>query len=497
MTNKKNKTNELVSDDNDPTAEFPVLSIGKDDSDTGQSRSDEADPSTSDSGTRDEDDDVSANISVVQSDLEVRSETVNRLQLDIKQLRKRWQGLETEIKAREDVASSIHGKLKRNERKLERKKKLLQQRDRTIKSLKAEIRERDNNFRELQTSTEEIRIANQGFESGEDISKTRTQLSETTGQLASNDAVLRELQVQHKRTEEYADELRRQLSDHCSESQQAVDERNTLEISLECSEKKVKELTTLLESANETIGKTTVVVEDAERAREEEMRLLRFELVEVEQSLEHNVTIGEQLASDLIDTRTIRDELEQTLGEQEEKSATCIKELRRKMSTLERTICDNEEKLQSKSEAINSLLAELAKKSDVSDSIEEMEETIQEIDNSMSERIVERRAPGRERVTRLLIGHIDEQELRFPLFKNRLTIGRTRDNDIQLKADYISRRHAVITNEEDAARVVDWGSRNGVYVNSKRVSERYLKHGDMIAIGVAQFRFEELSKRGA
>ena len=497
MTNKKNKVNELVSDDNGPTAELAVLSIGKDDSDIGQSRSAEADHSTSDPGTRDQDDDVSANITVVQSNLEVRSETVNRLQLDIKQLRARWLGLETEIKAREELASSIHGKFKKNERNLESKEKLLQQRDRTITLLKAEIRERDSNFRELQASAEEIRTANQEFESGENFSKTVKQLSETTGQLASNDAVLRELQAQHERTEEYADELRRQLSDLSSDSRQAVDERNTLEISLQCSEKKVKKLTTLLEAANETIAKTTKALENAEGAREEEIRLLRSELGETEQTLEHNVQIGEQLASDLIDTRTFRDELERMLGENEEESATCIKDLRHKVSLLEKTICADEEKLQSKSEAINSLLTELAKKSNVSDSIEEMEETIQDIDDRMSERIVERRAPGRERVTRLLIGHIDDQELRFPLFKNRLTIGRTQDNDIQLKADYVSRRHAVITNEEDAARVIDWGSRNGVYVNSKRVSERYLKHGDMISIGIAQFRFEELSKRDA
>ncbi len=81
------------------------------------------------------------------------------------------------------------------------------------------------------------------------------------------------------------------------------------------------------------------------------------------------------------------------------------------------------------------------------------------------------------------------------MFKKRLTIGRTRDNDIQLKANYISRRHAVITTVGDAARLVDRGSRNGVYVNSKRVSEQFLQHGDIVSIGIAEFRYEELSRR--
>ena len=140
-------------------------------------------------------------------------------------------------------------------------------------------------------------------------------------------------------------------------------------------------------------------------------------------------------------------------------------------------------------------MAELAKKSQEIESIGEIEDVIHEIDGRMSERIDERPAAERDRVTRLLIGRIENQELRFPLFKDRLTIGRTKENDIQLKAQYISRRHALITTEGDAARVVDWGSKNGVYVNSKRVSEHFLENGDIVTIGIAEFRYEELPKR--
>jgi chromosome segregation ATPase len=182
------------------------------------------------------------------------------------------------------------------------------------------------------------------------------------------------------------------------------------------------------------------------------------------------------------------------LAEIEEKSSTTIKGLKKKLTKLNRKITDYEEKLATKNEAINCLLGELAKRSHEIDSIGEMENVIQEIDDRMSERIDDR-PPDRERVTRLLIGRIDNQELRFPLFKNRLTIGRTQQNDIQLKAQYISRRHAVITTEGDAARVIDWGSKNGVYVNSKRVTEHFLKNGDIVTIGIAEFRYEELRKR--
>ena len=103
----------------------------------------------------------------------------------------------------------------------------------------------------------------------------------------------------------------------------------------------------------------------------------------------------------------------------------------------------------------------------------------------------------RERITRVLVGSIGDKELRFPLFKNRLTIGRTEENDIQLKEAYISRNHAVVLTEGDRARVIDWGSKNGVFVNSKRIKEHFLSNGDIVSVGNAKFRYEERQKRDA
>ena len=99
------------------------------------------------------------------------------------------------------------------------------------------------------------------------------------------------------------------------------------------------------------------------------------------------------------------------------------------------------------------------------------------------------------RMSRFLIGKTADQELRFPLFKKRVTIGRTRQNDIQLQAPHISRRHAVVMTEGDVTRVIDWGSKNGVYVNSHRVTEHFLASGDVVAIGDAKFCYEERPKR--
>jgi pSer/pThr/pTyr-binding forkhead associated (FHA) protein len=53
----------------------------------------------------------------------------------------------------------------------------------------------------------------------------------------------------------------------------------------------------------------------------------------------------------------------------------------------------------------------------------------------------------------------------------------------------------VIVIEKDITRLIDWGSKNGVFVNSHRIKEHFLKNGDVVAVGTAEFRYEERQKR--
>src|SRR5690606_30685655 len=148
---------------------------------------------------------------------------------------------------------------------------------------------------------------------------------------------------------------------------------------------------------------------------------------------------------------------------------------------------------------IGVLLAELASKPGAAPAGGEAEPVVHRLEERKAPAAEERPAPperDKERTARLLVGRLDGQEVRFPLFKNKLTIGRTAHNDIQLKAQYISRRHAVLVCDNDSTRIIDWGSKNGIYVNGIRVSEKVLKHGDRLTVGTAEFRYEELPKRG-
>jgi chromosome segregation ATPase len=264
---------------------------------------------------------------------------------------------------------------------------------------------------------------------------------------------------------------------------------------IEEANKQIDTLTSALREAKKSYDEVTGKLASTRTKHQEELRILRFELTEATETAAQQELINEQLASDLVDTRSFKGELERMLTSSEEKSELHISHLEAELEQLRKVNSDYELELATKNEAIADLLEQISGKVRQDESIRELEAAIEELDEQMSERLQAPPVMDKDRMSRVLIGKIDDQELRFPLFKNRLTIGRTQHNDIQLQAPHISRRHAVLMTEGDVTRVIDWGSKNGVYVNSNRVTEHFLASGDVVRIGDAKFRYEERPKR--
>ena len=492
MTNDKNTINELVIDDDDPTAELETLSL-KDA--LPEFSSDQSEVAAKTHGFQDDIETGSyATVDELKSELEARSATINRLQFDLEQLRSKWAGLESEYQAREEITDRLNEDLDTIRTKLANKNKVVKQRNRAVKDLKAEIRGRNSEYNKLQASIDDI--AKAAIERPDDDSgDERTILDAKSGQLASNRILIRELRAQIERTDSYADKLRQQLQERTEVSDHAADHHEYLEASLAEANSKINEL--VQAQATEAAGNAElrVELEELQKAQAEEIRMIRFELGEAQETVAQHELVTEQLASDLVSTRGNRDKLEQMLSKSEESKQGQLEQLDMENRKLRRSVDDLEGKLGSKSEAVNYLLCEVAKKTQQIESISEIDDVIHEIDDRISEHIDEPVATERDRITRVLIGSVEGQELRFPLFKNRLTIGRTDQNDIQLKASYVSRRHAVIVTDGDKTRVIDWGSKNGVFVNSSRITEHFLSNGDTVTIGTADFRYEERPKR--
>jgi hypothetical protein len=102
-------------------------------------------------------------------------------------------------------------------------------------------------------------------------------------------------------------------------------------------------------------------------------------------------------------------------------------------------------------------------------------------------------APAEE-APRLLLERLDEgREAVHELAGPRVSIGRTHGNDLQVLESYISRSHAVIRLGGGEVVIEDAGSRNGVFVNDRRVSREQLHDGDIVVLGKARFRFRVAS----
>ena len=73
--------------------------------------------------------------------------------------------------------------------------------------------------------------------------------------------------------------------------------------------------------------------------------------------------------------------------------------------------------------------------------------------------------------------------------RRRLLIGRSEHNDLTIKSSYISRHHAMFVKFGVATLLMDLNSRNGTFVNSRRISNQVIIHDDIINIGNHHIKF--------
>lgn len=92
-----------------------------------------------------------------------------------------------------------------------------------------------------------------------------------------------------------------------------------------------------------------------------------------------------------------------------------------------------------------------------------------------------------ERPPRMYLTGVDQ---RFPLAEGEIVIGRGSDAAVRIDSNGVSRHHARIVVKGDEARLEDLGSKNGTFVDGKRVTgTRTLREGDEIRVGNVALTF--------
>lgn len=102
--------------------------------------------------------------------------------------------------------------------------------------------------------------------------------------------------------------------------------------------------------------------------------------------------------------------------------------------------------------------------------------------------IRERRAPHSERAKARLV---TKEGVKFPLRRERITIGRSADADVFIDHSTVSWSHAYMLSFGDGTfEVCDTKSTNGVYVNGTKIVSEIVRDGDMLDLGDVRVRLE-------
>jgi VWFA-related protein len=78
----------------------------------------------------------------------------------------------------------------------------------------------------------------------------------------------------------------------------------------------------------------------------------------------------------------------------------------------------------------------------------------------------------------------------WPLVGKVVSLGSGPENSIRILDGAVSGKHAGVAIDGNKFEIVDLGSKNGVLVNGKRTPRRFLRNGDVITLGMTEFKFE-------
>jgi len=96
----------------------------------------------------------------------------------------------------------------------------------------------------------------------------------------------------------------------------------------------------------------------------------------------------------------------------------------------------------------------------------------------------------------LLLSHNGERQSELLMKRERIIIGRSEHNDLQIDSKFVSRHHALLIRNGNATFLMDLNSSNGTFVNSRRVSNQVLMHDDVITLGSHNIKFKHQAATG-
>ena len=334
------------------------------------------------------------------------------------------------------------------------------------------LSERTAQIEELEASLAAERAALESRQ--QTIAETRTELEASESRHA---AVLAELDAVQARCDELTAQLDGLEDKHAGDSELLESVRDDMRS---------------LEEQNEILCKELQHKESARAELADKLESLEAEQADQSQALQASAAEIAALQEQNDMLRTELQERAMEIVEMENRSRAYDREKDDLNASLEKQkalIKNLEEELRSKLESIAEIGRNAARLPEAAEGrVERLEESAGEArdDDPDGQREAD------HQVTALMLTLSGDRPVKYPLYKTEMLLGRGAESDIQIRRQFISRRHAVIHTDEHGSTIEDLGSKNGIRVNARRVNRHRLQNGDIVNLGEFEFRYIDL-----
>jgi hypothetical protein len=100
--------------------------------------------------------------------------------------------------------------------------------------------------------------------------------------------------------------------------------------------------------------------------------------------------------------------------------------------------------------------------------------------------------PESQALGRIEVLFQDQLVAEFHITPGRAIVGRTPDNDVQIRSRFVSKHHAQVVSDGTQSVLEDLNSTNGVFVRGQRVKHHVLSDGDVFQIGEHKLLYRNL-----
>ncbi len=411
--------------------------------------------------------------------------------------------LTVDIEAISEDLSNAQSILRDREAQLEKEVSTLESTRRQLEQTEANLLRRDQEAKEANEALTDLRAQTSDVEQAmrvlrDDLVERDAALAGARHELDLLASVTNELSVEREveqqrslATQSDSQALRAEvhmLFDELAAANAAESDLADSESSLRDENERLQtELSDLIQAAQAKDGKIAQLTDDASaqaRVLGEVEKQQSRNSEELVQRAEKIRGLEERMDSQANELSTAREELilvrEQLRTASDEETAA-VRERDQALSTLaqlEEKLAHAQAELVARDQTIASIRRNVNK-------LDEIEASVRDLDFKMS------REMGRDSDApqAMLVGRVNKEVRRFELFGDRVTIGRTRANNIQIPAAYVSRNHAVILAEGADWVIEDAESKNGIYVNGEICERQTLSNGDKIMIGESLLTF--------